>query len=81
MLRFAIRYFVLFLDYFIVPCRYIFVSTLRNVSRDCSDDSHTDSKDCRLFCICSIFILLSRESDESAVQARLGVASHLSTAP
>ena len=29
----------------------------------------------------SIFILLSRESDQCAIRARLGVASHLSTTP
>ena len=28
-----------------------------------------------------VFILLSRESDQSAIRARLGVASHLSTTP
>ena len=29
----------------------------------------------------ALFILLSRESDQSAIRARLGVASHLSTTP
>ena len=38
------RYFVLFLDYFIVPCLYVFVSTLRNILRNYIDDSYTDSK-------------------------------------
>ena len=32
-------------------------------------------------CVCCIFILLSRESDQCAMQARLRVASHLSTTP
>ena len=31
--------------------------------------------------VSSIFILLSRESDQCAIRARLGVASHLSTTP
>ena len=31
--------------------------------------------------IACIFILLSRESDQCAIRARLGVASHLSTTP
>ena len=34
-----------------------------------------------VFVFCSIFIFLSRESDQYAVRARLGVASHLSTTP
>ena len=33
------------------------------------------------FFFSSIFILLSRESDQCATRARLGVASHLSTTP
>ena len=34
------------------------------------------------FYLCScIFILLSRESDQSTIRARLGVTSHLSTTP
>ena len=31
-----------------------------------------------LFVFCCVFILLSQESDQCAVRARLGVASHLS---
>ena len=34
-----------------------------------------------LIVVSGIFILLSRESDQCAIQARLGVASHLSTTP
>ena len=34
-----------------------------------------------LFLFSSIFILLSRESDQCAIRARLGVAGHLSTTP
>ena len=34
-----------------------------------------------MFVFCCVFILLSRESDQCAVRARLGVASHLSTTP
>ena len=34
-----------------------------------------------LFFIMGIFILLSRESDQCAIRARLGVAGHLSTTP
>ena len=34
-----------------------------------------------LFLFSCIFILLSRESDQCAIRARLGVAGHLSTTP
>ena len=33
------------------------------------------------FVFCCIFILLSRESDQCAIRARLGVAGHLSIIP
>ena len=36
---------------------------------------------CDVYLFSCIFILLSRESDQSAMRARLGVASHLSTTP
>ena len=42
--------------------------------------AHTRLIDSVLFVSC-IFILLSRESDQCAIRARLGVADHLSTTP
>ena len=36
---------------------------------------------CIVFIFSCIFIFLSRESDQSAIRARVGVADHLSTTP
>ena len=36
---------------------------------------------CKLVLVFSCIFILSRESDQSAIRARLGVASHLSTTP
>ena len=56
-------------DYFslcVIPC---FLSNSKNTNADFLS----------FFFIIGIFILLSRESDQCAVRARLGVAGHLST--
>ena len=48
------------------------------------DDSDTGSKfayKASFFFFSCIFILLSRESNQSTIPARLGVAGHLSTTP
>ena len=48
-------------------------------------NAHQTANDCRPtgnnFLFSCIFILLSRESDQCAIRARLGVAGHLSTTP
>ena len=67
------NFFRIVISYLSVP---IFFSTSLRQENSAGNFFH-----CIFFMFSCIFILLSRESDQCAIRAHLGVASHLSTTP
>ena len=60
---------------------YLFFCFLLNLSGNFDIRGRDDLFLVGRSCCCCIFIILSRESDQCAIRARLGVSGHLSTTP